>query len=186
MSHTSPSPDSTGVSFFFYLTFFHLPLLLQSLHPHAPMLLLCSIKVWTDVFLCFNLEFGNSQEIQFPKNRFFPSLESLGALSLRGPSSKTRSGPRAAGVQEAKLPFRTGGGGSHHQFAQARLGVGCSQGSLGTEIGQSCKICISGDWMMVLRVAGAGGALLALCYSAHHTGKAGGCCNTQHQAGAAR
>lgn len=163
--------------------FFHLPLLLQPLHPHAPMLLLWSIEVWTDLFFRYSVEFGNSQEIQFPKNRFFPSLESLGALSLWDPGSKMCSGPRSAGVQEAELPFRFAGGGSCHQSAQARLGVGSIQGSLGAELGQSCKVSISGDQMMVLGTVRATGALLTLHASARHTGNAGGCCNAQHWAG---
>lgn len=41
-----------------------------------------------------------------PLKQIFPSLKSLGALSLQGPGNKVYSGPRPAGVQEAKLPFQ--------------------------------------------------------------------------------
>lgn len=68
----------------------------------------------TDLFLCHCAEFGNSQEIQSPKNRFFPSLESLSALLLQDPSSKMCSLPRSSRVQEATLPFKLAGDGSHH------------------------------------------------------------------------
>lgn len=47
--------------------FFHCPLLLQPVHPHAFILLAWSINMSTELFLCHYAEFGNSQS---PKTDF--------------------------------------------------------------------------------------------------------------------
>lgn len=99
-------------------------LLLSRLFHHPPRCSLCipmlscclhGVSKCQQNYACHSAEFGNSQEIQSPKNRFFPSLESLHTRLLQNPSSKMHSVPRSARVQKATLPFKQmAADGSHH------------------------------------------------------------------------